>query len=672
MKVVKRNGQRETVSFDKVSIRLARLAQGYITAGADAPVVLRALTKVDHLLVAQKVIEGIYDGVTTSELDTLAAETASHMSTTHPEYDEFASRIAASNLQKETESSYVVLVRRLHGYVNTKNGRNCPLVSDSLLQTVVEHAIAVQSKLDYSLDFSYSYFGFKTLQQGYLLKMDGRIVERPQHMLMRVALGIHGADLDSAFRTYNLMSHKVFTHASPTMFNAGTARPQLSSCFLLQMVSDSIEGIYETLTRCAKISKAAGGVGVNVSNIRAKGSYIAGTHGNSNGLSPMLRVFNATARYVDQGGGKRKGAFAIYIEPWHADIFDVLELKKNTGPDELRARDLFYGLWIPDLFMKRVMEGEMWSLMCPVECPGLCDVWGADFEALYTVYETSGMYVRQVPAETLFRAILESQIESGTPYMLYKDAANRKSNQQNLGTMKGSNLCTEIIEFTSPDEVAVCNLASVSLPAFVSGDRTMFLHDQLYAVVYEMTINLNRVIDVNDYPLVEAKRSNLRHRPIGLGVQGLADVFFLMRLPFESQQARGLNRDIFETIYYAACNASVDLAAKDGPYDSYRGSPLSKGQLQFDLWNVTPKRDWSSLRAKLSKYGMRNSLLVAPMPTASTAQILGNTECFEALSSNIFSRSTLAGSFKIVNAHLVRRLLLLAPTRVPFDPPCFF
>ena len=649
MKVVKRDGTVQEVSLDKILVRVRGQCSG--------------LNNVDPVAVTMPVVAGLHDGVHTAELDTLAAETAAYMSTAHPDYETLAARIAVSNLHKETSDSFFDVTTRLHSYINPKNGRPASLIAEDVYALIVAHAGEIQTKIRDDRDFEYSYFGFKTLCRSYLLRLHGKIVERPQHMLMRVALGIHKSDLNSVFHTYDLMSRRVFTHASPTMFNAGTPTPQCSSCFLLTMVDDSIEGIYETLSRCAAISKTAGGIGLNVHNVRAAGSYIAGTNGTSNGLAPMLQVFNATARYVDQGGGKRKGAFAIYIEPWHADIFDILELKKNTGgSDETRARDLFYGLWIPDLFMKRVQEKGTWSLMCPDECPGLCDVYGSEFEALYTRYEQEGRAKKTVDAQRLWFAILESQIESGTPYMLYKDACNHKSNQKNLGTIRGSNLCTEVVQFTSPEEVAVCNLASVSLPACITQDGR-FDHDFLCSVIETMTRNLNRVIEINHYPVPAARLSNMRHRPIGLGVQGLADVYFILRMPFDSPQAAQLNKDIFETIYYAACKASCELARIHGPYETYAGSPASKGLLQFDLWNVQPsvnsRWNWAALKADIALYGLRNSLLVAPMPTASTSQILGNTECFEPMSSAISSRTTIAGTFTMINHHLVRELQAL-------------
>jgi ribonucleoside-diphosphate reductase alpha chain len=516
----------------------------------------------------------------------------------------------------------------------------------------------LDSSIIYDRDFRYDYFGFKTLTRSYLMRLNGKIAERPQQMLMRVAVGIHKEDVQSAIKTYNLMSEGWFTHATPTLFNAGTPKPQMSSCFLLTMKEDSIEGIYDTLKSCAQISQSAGGIGLSIHDIRATGSYIKGTNGTSNGIVPMLRVFNDTARYVDQGGGKRKGSFAIYIEPWHADVFDFLDLKKNHGKEEQRARDLFYALWIPDLFMKRVKENGEWTLMCPHECPGLSDSHSAEFEALYTKYEQEGKGRKTIKAQDLWFKILESQIETGTPYMLYKDAANAKSNQQNLGTIKSSNLCTEIIEYTAPDEVAVCNLASLALPKFVTEEGT-FDHDKLFEVTYQATLNLNRIIDNNFYPVAEARNSNMRHRPIGLGVQGLADAFIMMGFPFESEEARALNREVFETIYFASMTASKDLAKVDGPYETIKGSPVSKGVFQFDMWGVTPTNrwEWDVLKSEVKKHGVRNSLLLAPMPTASTAQILGNNECFEPYTSNIYTRRVLSGEFIIVNKHLLKDLV---------------
>lgn len=644
MYVIKRDGKKESVKFDKITARIQKLCYGLSH-------------HVQPVIVAQKVIEGIYDGVTTSELDNLAAETAATMAVRHPDYALLASRIAVSNLHKNTRKSFSETMRALYNYVDEKTGRKAQLIADDVMQVIDDHADLLDSTIIYDRDFGYDYFGFKTLEKSYLLKINGKVVERPQHMIMRVAVGIHKNDIDSVIETYNLMSERWFTHATPTLFNAGTPKPQLSSCFLLTMKSDSIDGIYETLHQCAKISQSAGGIGLSIHNVRATGSYIRGTNGTSNGIIPMLRVFNDTARYVDQGGGKRKGSFAIYLEPWHADIFEFLDLKKNHGKEELRARDLFYALWIPDLFMKRVEAEGQWSLFCPNEAPGLADCYGTEFEMLYTRYEQEGKARKTIPARELWAAIIESQIETGTPYMLYKDACNEKSNQKNLGTIKSSNLCTEIVEYTAADEVAVCNLASIALPRFVINGK--FDHQKLFEITYVVTKNLNKIIDINYYPVPEAKKSNLRHRPIGIGVQGLADAFILLRLPFDSEEARTLNREIFETIYYAALTASKDLAKKDGCYETFQGSPASQGILQFDMWNVTPsdRWEWDILKEEIKKYGLRNSLLVAPMPTASTSQILGNNECFEPYTSNIYTRRVLSGEFVVVNKHLLKDLV---------------
>ncbi|KAJ2590646.1 ribonucleotide-diphosphate reductase subunit rnr1 [Coemansia sp. RSA 1722] len=647
MFVVKRDGQSEKVQFDKITARINKLSYGLDT------------NFVDSAAVAQKVISGVYQGVTTVELDNLAAETAAYMTVQHPDYAILAARIAISNLQKETHSNFSDVVKDLHEFINPKTNKHSPMVSSSLLSVVNANKDKINAAVDYSRDFNYNYFGFKTLERSYLLRINGRVVERPQHLLMRVSLGIHGEDVDAAIETYNLMSSKFFTHASPTLFNSGTPRPQLSSCFLVAMQDDSIEGIYDTLKVCAQISKNAGGIGLHVSNIRATGSYIAGTNGTSNGLVPMLRVFNNTARYVDQGGNKRPGAFAIYLEPWHADVFAFLDLRKNHGKEEVRARDLFYALWIPDLFMKRVIDGGKWSLFCPHEAPGMQEVWGDEFEALYTKYEnTPGLPRQTIDAQKLWYAIMDAQIETGNPFMLYKDACNRKSNQQNLGTIKCSNLCTEIVEYSSPDEVAVCNLASIALPSFVKSP-TEFDFQKLHDVTKVVTRNLNKIIDINFYPVPETRNSNMRHRPIGIGVQGLADAFLAMRMPFESPEARALNRDVFETIYHAALESSCELAEKYGAYESFQGSPLSKGQLQPDLWGITPsdRWDWDTLRAKVTRVGARNSLLVAPMPTASTSQILGFNECFEPYTSNLYTRRVLAGEFQVVNPWLLRELV---------------
>jgi len=646
MHVIKRDGRRETVKFDKVTARIQKLSYSL------SPMV-------NVIDVAKKTIEGIYDGVRTEELDNLAAETAASLTITHPDYAILASRIAVSNLHKNTIKSFSATMRLLYNYTDSHSGKRMPLIADDVMEVIEANAELLDSTIIYDRDFAFDYFGFKTLEKSYLLKINGKIAERPQHMYMRVALGIHKNDVESAIKTYHLLSERWFTHATPTLFNAGTPKPQMSSCFLLTMKEDSIDGIYDTLKQTAKISQSAGGIGLAIHNIRATGSYIGGTNGTSNGIVPMLRVFNDTARYVDQGGGKRKGAFAVYLEPWHADVFEFLELKKNHGKEELRARDLFYALWISDLFMKRVEANEDWSLFCPNEAPGLSDCWGEEFEKLYTQYEAEGRARKTVKAQDLWFKIMESQIETGTPYMLYKDAANRKSNQQNLGTIKSSNLCTEIIEYTAPDEVAVCNLASLALPRFVENGQ--FNHDKLFEVTYTATVNLNRIIDHNYYPVEEARNSNLKHRPIGLGVQGLADVFILLRLPFESEEAKKLNKEIFETIYFAAMTASKDLAIKEGTYATYEGSPLSKGIFQFDMWNVTPSNrwNWEELRQQVKQHGVRNSLLVAPMPTASTSQILGNNECFEPYTSNIYTRRVLSGEYIIVNKHLLKDLIQL-------------
>ncbi|EMR02992.1 ribonucleoside-diphosphate reductase subunit alpha [Cesiribacter andamanensis] len=653
MFVIKRDGRRESVRFDKITARIEKLC-----GGLDA----RFVSAVE---VAKKVINGLYDGVTTQELDNLAAETAASMATRHPDYAVLAARIAVSNLHKLTSNSFSNTMKRLYTYIDPKTGENASLISKDAWKVVKEHAKTLDQAVDYTRDFTYDYFGFKTLERSYLMKCDGKIVERPQHMIMRVAVGIHMDDIPSVIETYNLLSEKWFTHATPTLFNAGTPKPQMSSCFLLTMQDDSIEGIYDTLKQCALISQSAGGIGLSIHNIRATGSYIKGTNGTSNGLIPMLRVFNDTARYVDQGGGKRKGAFAVYLEPWHADVFEWLELRKNHGKEEMRARDLFYALWTPDLFMKRVEENGDWSLFCPNEAPGLADCYGEEFEKLYTKYEREGRARKVVKAQDLWFEVLESQIETGTPYMLFKDHANRKSNQKNLGTIKSSNLCTEIIEYTAKDEVAVCNLASLALNKYIGYDEKgtpYFDHQKLYEITKVATKNLNKVIDLNFYPVPEARNSNMRHRPIGLGVQGLADAFIMMRMPFDSAEARRLNEDIFETIYYAAMEASMELAQVEGPYQTFKGSPVSKGIFQFDMWGVTPKSgrwDWFALKQQVRKHGVRNSLLVAPMPTASTSQILGNNECFEPYTTNIYSRRTLSGEFIVVNKHLLKDLIQL-------------
>ena len=645
MYVVKRDGRKEAVKFDKITARIVKMCYG-----------LDPLVSPEA--VAMKVIEGLFDGVTTTQLDNLAAEVAAAKTIDHPDYALLASRIAVSNLHKETKKTFSDVMTDLYNYIDPKTGERASLLSDEVYEVINENKERLDSSIIYDRDFRYDYFGFKTLTRSYLLKLNGNIAERPQQMLMRVAVGIHKHDIDSAIKTYNLMSEGWFTHATPTLFNSGTPKPQMSSCFLLTMKEDSISGIYDTLKSCAQISQSAGGIGLAIHDIRAKGSYIKGTNGESNGIVPMLRVFNDTARYVDQGGGKRKGSFAMYLEPWHADVFDFLDLKKNHGKEEQRARDLFYAMWIPDLFMKRVKENGDWTLMCPHECPGLSETHSAEFEKLYTKYEAEGKGRKTIKAQDLWFKILESQIETGTPYMMYKDAANAKSNQQNLGTIKSSNLCTEIIEYTAPDEVAVCNLASLALPKYIN-EEGVFDHDKLFEVTYQATLNLNKIIDGNYYPVEEARNSNVRHRPIGLGVQGLADAFIMLGYPFESEEARALNREIFETIYYASMTASKDLAKVDGAYESFEGSPISKGIFQFDMWGVTPtdRWEWDVLKEEVKEHGVRNSLLLAPMPTASTAQILGNNECFEPYTSNIYTRRVLSGEFIVVNKHLLKDLV---------------
>jgi len=647
MYVVKRDGHKEPVMFDKITERIKKLCYG-----------LNEL--VDPVKVAMRVIEGLYDGVSTSELDNLAAETAASMTIAHPDYAQLAARVAISNLHSNTKKSFSETMKDMYHYVNPRNGQDAPLLSDEVFNVIQENAAFLDSHIIYTRDFNYDYFGFKTLERSYLLKINGKIVERPQHMLMRVSVGIHLDDLKSVIETYDLMSKKYFTHATPTLFNAGTPKPQMSSCFLLAMQDDSIDGIYDTLKQTAKISQSAGGIGLSIHNVRATGSYIRGTNGTSNGIVPMLRVFNDTARYVDQGGGKRKGSFAIYIETWHADIFDFLDLKKNTGKEEMRARDLFFAMWTSDLFMKRVQEDTTWTLMCPNECPGLYDVYGDEFEAMYTDYEFRGKGRKTIRARELWEKILESQIETGTPYMLYKDAANRKSNHKNLGTIRSSNLCTEIMEYTSKDEIAVCNLASISLPMFIENGK--FDHEALYNVTKRVTRNLNKVIDRNYYPVKEAENSNLRHRPVGLGVQGLADAFIMLRLPFTSDEAKVLNQEIFETLYFAAVTASMEMAKEEGAYSTFEGSPMSKGEFQYNMWGMKDEElsgrwDWASLRKEVVEHGVRNSLLVAPMPTASTSQILGNNEAFEPYTSNIYTRRVLSGEFIVVNKHLLHDLV---------------
>lgn len=646
MLVVKRDGRRESVKFDKITARIEKLCYG-LNADYVKPVEI-----------AKKVIDGLYDGVSTIELDNLAAETSATMTTRHPDFAKLAARISISNLHKVTETSFSNTMKRMYEYINPKTGENAALLSKEVYGIIRKNAKKLDDAIDYDRDYNYDYFGYKTLERSYLMKLDGKIVERPQHMLMRVSVGIHGEDIEAAIQTYNLMSEKWFTHATPTLFNAGTPKPQLSSCFLLSMQDDSIDGIYDTLKQCAKISQSAGGIGLSIHNVRATGAYIKGTNGTSNGIVPMLRNFDMTARYVDQGGGKRKGSFAIYLEPWHADIFDFLDLRKNHGKEEMRARDLFYALWIPDLFMERVESNGDWTIMSPDECPGLFEAYGDEFKALYEKYEREGKGRKTIKAQDLWFEILEAQIETGTPYMLYKDAANKKSNQKNLGTIRSSNLCTEIMEYTSKDEVAVCNLASIALSRFVIDGK--FDHQKLYEITKVVTRNLNKVIDVNYYPVPEARNSNMKHRPIGIGVQGLADTFLLLKMAFESEEARKLNKEIFETIYFAAMETSMELAQEEGHYETFKGSPVSKGIFQFDMWGVTPdsgRWDWIDLKQKVKKNGVRNSLLLAPMPTASTSQILGNNECFEPYTSNLYLRRVLSGEFIVANKHLMSELI---------------
>eukprot|EP00606_Chrysophyceae_sp_TOSAG23-5_P000783 GSChrysophyteH2.ASY1.ANO1.551.1 assembled CDS len=624
MHVIKRNGEKAEVNFDAILDRISECCQNLDSI-------------VNPVVMAQKVVSGVYPGVTTRELDEMAAQTAASCTTQHPDFNTLASRLSISDMQKQTMPKFSDVVKVLYKHVHPKTGHPAPLVSDDVYKITLDNAELIDSRIDDSRDFNFDYFGFKTLEKSYLMMANDVVMERPQYMFMRVALGIHGSDLEGAFETYDHMSNKDFIHASPTLFNAGTQRPQLSSCFLLTMKDDSIEGIYDTLHLCASISKLAGGIGLSCHHIRAMDSY---------------------------GGGKRKGSFAVYLEPWHADIFDFLDLKKNHGNELERARDLFYALWIPDLFMECVQANGDWCLFCPNEAPGLCDVWGDEFNALYKKYMSENRQRKTISAQKLWYAILESQTETGTPYVLFKDACNRKSNQQNLGTIRSSNLCTEIIEYTSPDEVAVCNLASISLTNFVNDSQSSYDFEGLYNVAKVITRNLNKVIDVNYYPVEEARKSNMRHRPIGMGVQGLADTFCKLRLPFESTEAKQLNKDIFETIYFGGMEASIELAEKDGHYETFPGSPTSKGQFQFDLWNIDAKSlsgrwDWEGLRTRMVKSGVRNSLLLAPMPTASTAQILGNNESTEPFTSNMYNRRVLAGEFPVVNKYLLNDLVRL-------------
>jgi ribonucleoside-diphosphate reductase alpha chain len=666
MEVVKRDGTREYVKFEKISSRIKKQTYGLNE------------DYVDYFEVSKKVIAGLYDGVTTEELDRLAAETSASLVTNHPDYSTLAARIAITSLYKRVDKRFTATADKLYHYINPKTGEKAGMISDEVYKVIVQHGKELDAMVVHDRDFNFDYFGFKTLEKSYLLKMFGEVAETPQHLYMRVAVGIWLDNLEMVQKTYDMLSQGLFTHATPTLFNAGTKRPQLSSCFLLDIDDDSIPGIYKTLSDCAVISQNAGGIGVNIHKIRAKGAYIKGTNGSSNGIIPMLKVFNETARYVDQGGGRRKGSIAVYLEPWHADVFDFLDLRKNHGKEEMRTRDLFLAMWTPNLFMERVESDGLWSLFSPDEVPGLIDAYDTPdskaFTELYTKYEREGRAIKTIKARELWEKILDSQIETGTPYMLYKDAVNYKTNQKNLGTIKSSNLCTEVCQYTDKNEIAVCNLASVALPKFVdipSGKvreknkklRT-YNFQKLYEVVYQMTINLNQVIDVNFYPTVETRNSNFKHRPIGLGVQGLADTFVMLSLPFESPEAQKLNSEIFETIYFAALSASKDLAMKHGPYETYEGSPASFGKLQFDLWDVSMENlsglwDWSTLKSQIEKHGLRNSLLVAPMPTASTAQILGNNECFEPFTTNLYKRNVLSGEFVIINKHLVEDLVNL-------------
>jgi ribonucleoside-diphosphate reductase alpha chain len=650
MQVVNRKGEKEDVRFDAILEKLSSLTDGLDPNWID-PAHLTKLT-----------IEGLYDGVSTRELDQLAAETAASLASHHPDYSRLAARICVDDLHRSTKSLFTDVITDLRDYIDPESKKHAPLISEEVFDIIMANADKLNNHIDYNRDYNYDYFGFKTLERSYLLKLHGEVAERPQHMLMRVSVGIHHGNIEKALETYDLMSQGYFTHATPTLFNSGTPTPQMSSCFLLTMQDDSLVGIYDTLKQCALISKSAGGIGLSIHHIRSKGSYIKGTNGESNGIVPMLRVFNDTARYVDQGGGKRKGSIAIYLEPWHPDILAFLDLRKNHGKEELRARDLFYALWTPDLFMERVEQNADWSFFCPNECPGLQDAYGEDFKKLYESYESQGLARETIPARTVWDKIVESQIETGTPYMLYKDAANTKSNQKNLGTIRSSNLCTEIMEYTAKDEVAVCNLASIALPKFVNEEKGEFDHQLLYDVTYHATGNLNRVIDVNYYPVEEARNSNMRHRPIGLGVQGLADTFAMLGISFESPEAKTLNKEIFETIYFASCTASKDAAIVEGAYSTFEGSPASEGLLQFDLWNMNEhsgRWDWDSLKSEIIDNGMRNSLLLAPMPTASTSQILGNNECFEAFTSNLYVRRTLSGEFIVPNRHLIKDLIKL-------------
>ena len=665
MDIIKRNGSREPLKLEKISSRIKKLTYGLNE-------------RVDPDIVSTKVVSGLYDGVSSAELDQLSSETAASMVTVHPDFGKLAARIAITALYKDVEKDFSVIAKKLYDYINPKTGDKAGMISDEVYAVIQKYSQELDAMIVHDRDFNFDYFGFMTLRKSYLLKIDSQAAETPQHLYMRVAVGIWRENLEMVQKTYDMLSQGLFTHATPTLFNASTNRPQLSSCFLLDIDDDSIPGIYKTISDCALISQSAGGIGINIHKIRAKGSYIKGTNGYSNGIIPMLKVFNETARYVDQGGGKRKGSIAVYLEPWHGDIFDFLDLRKNQGKEELRARDLFLAMWIPDLFMRRVEADGNWSLFSPDQVPGLIDAYDSpgkkSFTELFEKYEAEGKALKTIKARELWEKILDSQVETGTPYMLYKDACNYKSNQKNLGTIKSSNLCTEILEYTDKNEIAVCNLASVALPKYVvipSGkvrekDKKLRRYDFkfLYEVVYQATVNLNQVIDVNFYPTPETKASNLNHRPIGLGVQGLADTFVMMGLPFESDEARRLNKDIFETIYFAALTASKDLAKKHGSYASFEGSPASQGLLQYDLWGLTEDDlsgiwNFSALKEEIKQFGLRNSLLVAPMPTASTAQILGNNECFEPFTTNLYKRNTLSGEYAVINKHLVEDLVNL-------------
>ena len=645
MNVTKRDGSLQEIQFDKIRDRIYNLCKNL------------KLNDQEKIAVCQKVIQGLIPNIKTSELDILAVETAATLSTINSDYRILAARIAISNLHKNTESDFAKNIETFYNYIHPKTGESFPLISKEIYDIIQKNKEKLNSTINYDRDFDLTIFGFKTLEKSYLLKLNGEVKERPQQMWLRVAVGIHGEDIDAAIETYNLMSQKYFTHATPTLFNAGTNRPQLSSCFLLTMKDDSIKGIYDTLSQCANISQYAGGIGLSIHNIRAKGSFIKGTNGTSNGVVPMLQVFNYTARYVDQGGGKRKGSFAMYLEPWHADVEDFLELRKQTGNENTKAVDLFYALWIPNLFMERVLQNGTWTLFCPHETPGLCDVYGEEFNKLYTKYESENKGRKTIKAQELWNKIIDSQIETGTPYMLYKDHCNEKSNQKNLGTIRSSNLCCEIVQYTSPEEVAVCNLASINLQKFVKEDKS-YDFEELHKITKIVTANLNKVIGVNFYPVPEAELSNKKHRPIGIGVQGLADTFARMRYPFESLEAKKLNIQIFETIYHAALEKSCELAIEFGTYETYNGSPMSQGILQYDMWNATPSDlwDWETLRNSIKQFGVRNSLLVAPMPTASTAQILGNNESTEPFTSNLYTRRVLSGEYIVINDYLMNDL----------------